>query len=311
MRYFVVRALRALFTLWLVVTAVFVVLRLAGDPAIALAGPDADPDLVAYYAAKWALDRPIPEQYLLFVARMIEGDLGRSFVNARDALEVVLERVPRTLLLGGTGLALSLVVGLPLGVLAALRRGSWIDRLTMTFAVVGFSLPNFFLGILLILMFSLHLRWLPSHGDQSMWHLIMPALTLGLSATGSIARYTRSAMLDVLSQSYLRTAKAKGNPLTRRMRAHALPNAMIPIVTITGLRIGDVIAGAVVVESVFAWNGVGRLLIQAVVSRDLAVVQAIVLLIATTMVLANLTVDYLYGWLDPRLRRRPAVVGGG
>jgi peptide/nickel transport system permease protein len=187
-------------------------------------------------------------------------------------------------------------------VLAALKRGSAIDRFAMTFAVLGYSLPNFFLGILLILVFSLQLRWLPSSGSETLWHLVMPALTLGTAHAGGIARFTRSAMLEVLNRNYMRAAKAKGVPRQRRLYRHALPNAAIPVVTHLGFRIGHLVAGAIIVETVFAWPGVGRLMISAVAARDLAVVQALVLMTALAMITANLVVDLAYGWIDPRIR---------
>jgi peptide/nickel transport system permease protein len=206
------------------------------------------------------------------------------------------------LMLGLTAFALSIVVGLPMGILAALKRNTSIDRMIMAVAVFGFALPNFFFGILLILLFSLTLRWLPSSGTGTVLHLLMPAATLGLATAGTLARFTRSAMLEVLGKVYMRAAAAKGVPFTTRLIRHALPNAAIPIVTIMGLNLGALVGGAIVVETVFAWPGIGRLLVTAVSARDLAVVQALVLLISITMVLANLTVDLLYGLLDPRIR---------
>ncbi len=172
----------------------------------------------------------------------------------------------------------------------------------MSFAVFGFSIPNFFLGILLILMFSLQLRILPSSGTGSIFHLIMPAVTLGTAGAGTIARFARSSMLEVLNKSYMRTARAKGVPRTRRIRWHALPNAAIPIITIVGFQLGGLVSGSIITETVFAWPGVGRLLVNSVVNRDLAIVQAILLMVGTTMTLANLTVDILYSWIDPRIR---------
>jgi peptide/nickel transport system permease protein len=186
-------------------------------------------------------------------------------------------------------------------VIAALKRGTWVDQATMSFTILGHSIPNFFLGILLILLFSMTLRWLPSSGTGSIWHLLMPAITLGTAAAATVARFTRSSMLDVLHQPFMRTAKAKGIPHERRVLRHAIPNAAIPVVTVVGMRIGGLIGGAVTIETVFAWPGVGMLLVNAVNQRDLAVVQGVVLLIAFTMVAINLIVDLAYGWLDPRI----------
>ena len=189
-----------------------------------------------------------------------------------------------------------------MGILAALHRNSALDRFTMGFAVFGYSIPNFFLGIVLILIFAMWLRLLPSSGSGSFWHMLMPVLTLGTAGAGSLARFARSSMLEVLNKSYMRAAAAKGVPWLRRISWHALPNAAIPIVTVIGFRLGDLIAGSVVTETVFAWPGVGRLLVTSVSSRDLAIVQAILITVALTMVIANLLVDFLYGWLDPRIR---------
>jgi peptide/nickel transport system permease protein len=210
--------------------------------------------------------------------------------------------VPKTALLGGTAIAIALLLGVPLGVLAALYRDSWLDRTVMGLAVFGFSMPNFFLGILLILIFSLQLRWLPSSGSGTWWHLIMPALTLGTGFAAQIARYTRSSMIDVLSKPYMRTARSKGAGPARRVGLHALPNASVPVVTILGLKVGEMLGWAVVTETVFAWPGIGRLLTNAVATRDLAVVQCIMIVLAFTMVSANVIVDLVYGWLDPRVR---------
>jgi peptide/nickel transport system permease protein len=297
------KALRSILTLWLVVTFVFLVLRLSGDPIELLIGDNPDPAVLDHYRARYGFDRPVWEQYLAYFGNVLRGDLGISIKDEREALTIVADALPRTLQLGFLALLLSLVIGVPLGIVAALHRNKFIDRIAMSFAVLGFSMPNFFLAILMILLFSLHLRWLPSSGAGTVWHLVMPAITLGTAGAGSIARFTRSSMLEVLARPYMRTASAKGVPELRRLNVHALPNAAIPIVTIIGFRLGDLVAGAIVTETVFAWPGVGRLLVGAVASRDLAVVQTIMLMVAATMVAANLLVDIIYGWIDPRMRR--------
>lgn len=300
------KILRGLVTVLILLTVVFVVLRLSGDPLDAMLGPEADPETIDYYRALYGLDRPLWEQYLHFFIGIAQGDLGQSFLDGRDALDVVMERVPHTLLLGGTALAFALLLGIPLGIAAAVRRNSAIDRFTMGFAVLGFSLPNFFLGILMIFGFAMTLRWLPSSGSGTWQHMVMPVITLGTAAAGQIARFARSSMLEVLNQPYIRAARAKGVPWWRVIAWHAIPNAAIPVVTILGFRLGDLIAGSVVTETVFAWPGVGRLLITSVTARDLAIVQTIIILVGVTMVTANLLVDLLYGWLDPRLRTTSA-----
>jgi peptide/nickel transport system permease protein len=233
---------------------------------------------------------------------LLQGDFGISFRNNQDAFQLVWDRVPKTALLTGTSLVISLVIGIPLGIVAALYRDSWIDRAVMAASVFGFSMPNFFLGILLILIFSLNLRVLPSSGSGTWWHLIMPAATLGISFAAQFARYTRSSMIDVLNKSYMRTAQSKGAGMARRVNLHALPNAAIPVITILGFKVGELLGGAIITETVFAWPGLGRLLTSAVASRDLAVVQCIMILLAITMVLANMLTDLAYGWLDPRVR---------
>jgi len=227
-------------------------------------------------------------------------------VDQQPVLTVIAEAVPATLQLGLTALVVSIAIGIPLGIIAALNRNKPVDRFVMTFAVFGFSIPNFFLGILLILLFSLWLRVLPSSGMGTAWHLVMPAITLGTAAAGSLARFTRSAMLEVLNKLYMRTAAAKGVPRRRRIAWHAMPNAAIPVVTVLGFRLGDLIAGSIITETVFAWPGVGRLLVTSVSGRDLAMVQGILLMTAFTMVIANLLVDLTYGWIDPRVRAAPA-----
>ncbi|MBT3359739.1 MAG: ABC transporter permease [Rhodospirillales bacterium] len=300
--FFVIKLVRALLTLGVVITFTFVVLMLSGDPIENLVGDDAPPEVVEYYTIKYGLDRPLHEQYFSYIGAIMVGDFGVSFSDDTPALELVLEAIPKTIQLGLTAFLVSLAISIPLGVTAALHRNKPIDRFAMSFAVFGFSIPNFFFGICLILLFSLTLRILPSSGSDTWWHLILPVITLATHEAGTVVRFTRSAMLEVLNKSYMRTAKAKGVPRRPRIQWHALPNAAIPIVTILGLRLGHLVAGSIVIETVFAWPGVGRLLVNSVTSRELAVVQAILIIVATTMVFANLFVDVMYSWIDPRVR---------
>jgi peptide/nickel transport system permease protein len=302
MLWFVTKTLRAVITMWLVVTFVFFVLRLSGDPTMVLLPDDIDEATRDFYRRLWGLDRPIMVQYWSYLAALLQGDFGISFRNNLDAFQLVWDRVPKTALLTGTALVISLAIGIPLGIFAALYRDSWVDRLVMAVSVFGFSMPNFFLGILLILIFSLNLRVLPSSGSDTWAHLIMPAATLGISFAAQFARYTRSSMIDVLNKSYMRTARSKGAGPARRVNLHALPNAAIPVVTILGFKMGELLGGAVITETVFAWPGIGRLLTNSVAARDLAVVQCIMILLALTMVVANTLTDLAYGWLDPRVR---------
>jgi peptide/nickel transport system permease protein len=302
LRFILTKILRALLTLWLVVTFAFVIMHASGDPIEILLGDQAEQDVIDHYKEMYGLDRPMHEQYLRYFKSVLQGDLGFSLSDQRPVTELLAEAIPATLELGLTALLISMLIGIPLGIVAALNRNKPVDRFVMAFAVLGFSIPNFFLGILLILLFSMSLRWLPTAGMGGWQHLVMPALTLGTAAAGSLARFTRSSMLEVLNKLYMRTAVAKGVPRGRRIRWHALPNAAIPLVTVLGFRLGDLVAGSIIVETVFAWPGVGRALVSAVTARDLAVVQGVLLLTACTMVVANLAVDLAYGWLDPRIR---------
>lgn len=295
------KILRAILTVLLIVTTVFVVLRLSGDPAVYVLGLEADPRALEQFRERWGLNDPIWHQYLTFLENCLRGDFGYSYFEERDAMEAVLDRLPKTILLMGVTALFTLIIGIPVGVVAALYRDSWIDRLTMTTAVAGFSLPNFVLGVFMILLFSVTLGWLPTAGSGTWRHLVMPVTTMGLAEAAVFARFTRSAMLEALHQPYIRTARAKGMTRNAAVWRHALPNAAIPLVTVTGFFVGTLIAGGVVTESVFAWPGLGRLLVTSVANRDLAVVQIIVMFIALSMVITNLTIDLLYGWLDPRV----------
>ena len=303
LRFFTIRLFRALVTIALVVTFAFVVLRLSGDPAQIILGPEAPPEVIAAFRKSWGLDDPIWQQYFRYFAAIAQGELGRSMRDGRAAIELVAERIPATLTLTVPALLIKLGVGLSAGTYAALHRGSLADRTVMVLSVAGFTIPSFVLGLTLVLVFAVKFGWLPSGGADSWRHAILPVLTLGIGGAAVLARFSRSAMLEVLGQPYIRTASAKGVPWRRVITGHAMPNAAIPTVTIVGFMVGTLIAGAVVVESVFSWPGVGRLLVVAVANRDLAVVQCILLLVAATMVVSNLVVDFLYGFLDPRLRK--------
>ena len=298
------KIVRAIATLWLVVTFVFVILRLSGDPTVLLLPLDLPTAMADVYRERWGIDRPFWEQYVTYMRSLLQGDFGVSFFDHRPAIDLVLERLPRTLQLGLVAYGGATVLALTLGVIAALHRDTLVDRLVMIAAVFGYSMPNFFFGLLLVMFFSLQLRWLPPSGSGTPEHLVMPAVALGLSAAAQIARFTRSSILEVLGQSYMRTARAKGASWGRRIRWHALPNAAIPLVTVLGFNFGLMIAGTIVIETVFAWPGMGHLFYQAVGVRDYAVVQAVLLVIAASVILVNLIVDLLYAALDPRIRLR-------
>ena len=296
------RGLRALVTVFLVLSFAFLILRLSGDPAMMILSPDAPPEALEAFRHGWGLDKPLWQQYLTFIGNMLQGDFGQSMRDKSPAMGLVLERIPATLAITLPAFLLKLVIGIPAGVYAALHRNTLVDRLVMSLSVAGYTVPSFVLGLLLVLVFAVGLGWLPSGGNASWQHAILPIVTLSLGGAAILARYTRSAMLEVMGQPYIRTATAKGLLWRSVVRQHALPNAAIPTVTVVGFMVGSLIAGAVVVESVFSWPGAGRLLVSAVANRDLAVVQCLLLLVAATMVSANLLIDALYGLMDPRLR---------
>jgi len=301
LRFLTLRILRALLTVAICVSAVFLALRLAGDPADIMLSIETPPDVRAHYRELWGLDRPLAEQYLRYLASVVRGDFGLSFADDRPAFAAVVDALPKTFLLGACALMLALLIGMPLGVLAALRHNSAVDRLAMAVAVLGYAIPIFFLGILLILLFALKLRVLPSAGSETLWHLILPVVTLALPLSGRLARFSRTATLEVLGKPFIRAARARGvMPLSVILR-HALPNAAVPLLMFIGIEIGHILAGSAVVETIFAWPGIGRLLVDSVTTRDLAVVQAVILTVTVVMVAANLLVDILHILIDPRL----------
>ncbi|MGX5668667.1 ABC transporter permease [Rhizobium daejeonense] len=305
-RFVLTRLFRALITILAVVTFAFIVLRMSGDPAQVMLGPDVPQESIDAFRAAWGLDQPLWIQYLAYIKSIFSGDFGVSMRDKASALQLVIERVPATLQLTIPALLLKLAIGIPAGVYAALHRQSTIDRGVILAAIFGFTIPSFVMGLLLVLIFSVILGVLPSGGQDTWMHGILPSLTMSIGGIGILARFSRSAMIEVMGQPYIRTASAKGLKWPDVVWRHALPNAAVPIVTIVGFMVGSLIAGAVVVESIFSWPGIGRLLVVSVTNRDLAVVQCILLIIAAAMVLSNLVVDLLYGWLDPRLRSQTA-----
>ena len=300
------RLFRALIALWLVSTVVFVVMRLSGDPVPLLLPPDAPRRELLRVRAELGLDRPLVLQYALFLGQVTRGDFGRSIHSRQPAARVVAEYLPATFELGLTAFALALLVAVPIGVLSAVRRNSLLDHLSMGLALVGQAAPTFFLGILFILVVSLELGLLPTSGRGDWRHLVLPAITLASFAMASIARLTRSAVLEVLRADYIRTARAKGLAEAVVVTKHTLKNAAVPIVTITGLQFGSLLGGAVVTETVFAWPGMGRLAIQSIYNRDYPVVQSTVFIAAVLFIFINLALDVLYGVLDPRARETRA-----
>ncbi|MET3577326.1 peptide/nickel transport system permease protein [Mesorhizobium robiniae] len=301
-RFVLARVMRAVITILAVMTFAFVVLRMSGDPAEVMLGPDVPQTVIDAFRKSWGLDQPVWIQYLAYLKSIFTGDFGVSMRDKAPALQLVLERVPATLQLTVPALILKLLIGIPAGVYAALHRQSFADRGVILLAILGFTIPSFVMGLVLVLIFSVTLGVLPSGGQETWMHGILPTLTMSVGGIGILARFSRSAMIEVMGQPYIRTASAKGVKWRDVVWSHALPNAAVPIVTIVGFMVGSLIAGAVVVESIFSWPGIGRLLIVSVSNRDLAVVQCILLVVAATMVVSNLAVDLLYGWLDPRLR---------
>jgi peptide/nickel transport system permease protein/oligopeptide transport system permease protein len=301
--YLLRRILIALPTLLGVVVLVFLMVRLApGDPAVLLAGEFATPETLEAIRARYGLDRSLPEQFLIYLEALLRGDLGESARSRRPVLEELKTYFPNTLELASAAILVAVLTGIPLGVLAALRPGSGLDLSVMVLALLGVSMPVFWFGLLAILIFSVGLGWFPVAGKGTLAHLVLPAITLGINATALLARMTRGTLLEVLSQDYLRPARAKGLAERVVIFKHALRNALIPVVTVVGLEFGTLLSGAVITETIFAWPGLGQLLVGSILARDYPVVQGAVLLVAITFVLINLLVDLLYATIDPRVR---------
>ncbi|RDJ27913.1 ABC transporter permease [Bosea caraganae] len=272
-----------------------------GDPAQLIAGPEATPADIEVVRTSLGLDRSLPVQYLTFLGKAVTGDFGQSFRTGRPVIEEIGARYWNTLALGCVAMVFGTVLGLAIGVVTAVYRGTWIDNAVLGVSLLGISAPSFFLGILLMLLFSVSLQWLPLTGMGSWQNFIMPGLTLGIPNAAVIARMARTSLLEVLQQDYVRTAQAKGLAGPVVVLRHALRNALISVVTVVGLQMGYLLGGAVVTETVFAWPGIGRLLIQSISSRDFPVVQASVLILALTFVMITLMTDVLYRLVDPRI----------
>lgn len=285
-----------------VITIVFILLHASGDPASLLVTQDATQQDMERIRRVYGLDRPLSVQYARFLARVARGDLGYSYRQGLPVTELIVDRIGATFEVALASLAVAMVLGLALGAAAALRRGSGVDTTAMTIALLGTSMPSFWFGLLLIIVFGVKLRWLPVSGYGGLDHLVMPALVLGGFYAAQVSRLTRTSLLEVLAQDYIRTGRAKGlRPRTVVFR-HALRNAALPILTVLGLSFGQMLGGAIVVESIFAWPGMGRLAVQAVLGRDFPVVQGVTIVGAAVFLAVNLAVDLLYGWIDPRLR---------
>lgn len=296
------RAAYSAFVLLGVSLLVFVLVRLSGDPTVLMVPLDATDADVERLRRTLGYDRPLPVQYVDFVASALRGDLGTSLRHQQPALGMVLDRMPATLQLLGAATLVAVAIAFPLGVLSALRPDSWIDRLGVASALIGQALPNFFLGIVLILVFSVRLDWFPSSGRGTLAHLVLPAITLGTASAAFLNRLLRSSLLEVLASDFVRTARAKGRSRTAAMFFHALRNAAIPVLTVLGLQIIQLIGGAIVTETVFAYPGAGLLLVQSLGNLDFPIVQAFVLVVAVAVAIVNVAVDVVYGVVDPRIR---------
>jgi glutathione transport system permease protein len=304
-RYFLQRLLGLLPTLLIVAVLVFLFVHmLPGDPARLAAGPNADPTTVALVRSDLGLDRPMAEQFVSFFTRMLQGDFGRSLSSRRPVSTEIADRFMPTLLLTLTSMGWSMLFGLAIGIVSAVYRNQWPDRLGMAVAVSGISFPAFALGMLLMEVFSVRLGWLPTVGADSWRHYILPSLTLGAGVAAVLARFTRASFVEVVQEDFVRTARAKGLNERTVILKHCLRNALIPVVTMTGLQFGFLLGGSIVVETVFNWPGLGRLLVDAVTMRDYPVIQTLVLLFSLEFILINLVVDLLYGFINPTIRYR-------
>jgi len=305
MRNYLLRRLGRLILVWLGVTLVtFLLLRLTGDPARVVLGELASEQAVKEYNRLHGLDRSWPEQYVSFITGVLRGDFGRSLRFEEPILPIILERVPASAELAGASLALSFVIGVTLGIIAALRRDSLVDYVVRALVLFAQGLPNFFLAILLILFFGVYLHWLPTGGRGELKNLILPSVVLSFVLMPLTVRVTRSAILDMISQNYVRTARGKGLRESTILWRHVIRNAALPIITILGVQTASLLSGAIVTETVFSWPGVGRLIVSAIFARDFPLVQSAVLIISMAVVIVNFVVDMLYGILDPRISLR-------
>ncbi len=286
-----------------VATLVFSLIHLVpGDPAQAMLGDGASPQDIAELRTNLGLDRPLPAQYVSFLQSAVTGDLGTSFRTGQPVTRMIAERVPATAELALAAMTVAILLAIPLGVVAAVRKNTFADHAAMTFSLAGISIPNFWLGPLLAIVFAVELGWLPVSGRGTLAHLVLPAFSLGLALSAILARMTRASLLDELGELYVRAARARGVSPATAVLGHALRNSLIPLVTIVALQFGAVLTGAVITETIFAWPGIGRLLIQSIGFRDYPMVQGCILLIAVTYVTVNLITDVMYGVLDPRIR---------
>ena len=301
-RYILVRCLQAVLTLWILSLAIFLSVHLTGDPAAYLLGSDAGRAEYEQLKKNLGLDRPLPVQYASFLQDILRADFGTSHIMGRSAREVLIERFPATLQLAGAAMALTVVVGLPLGILSAIKRDTWIDLVGKFFAVLGIATPHFWVAIMLILLFGAILGWLPTYGRGGIDHFILPAFVLGWGGMAGMVRLVRSSMLDVLDSEYVKFARIKGLPERMVVYKHALKNAVIQALTFGGLTLAGLLNGSVAIEVVFAWPGIGRLMLQGITQRDFPIVQATVLAAGFFYIAVALIVDILYAYVNPKIR---------
>lgn len=303
MREFIVtRFFQLIVTMFIVSLLVFVMIRLRGDPISIMAPPIFNEEQIQALRAAWGFDKPVMEQYVIFLRKAVTGDFGTSFFARRPAMEVVIERLGNSWLLAGVASLIGLTIAVPLGILSALKRNSILDFASTGLASLGTAMPSFWLGLMLIIVFSVYLRILPAFGALEPQAIIMPSVTLGVGMAARLSRLTRSAMLEVLNQDYVRTARSKGLQGKHVVLRHALRNALIPVVTVFGLQLGWLLGGSVVVESVFAWPGLGRLMVESINVRDTTVVQAGLFWFSLSFILINYALDAFYMLIDPRIR---------
>lgn len=297
------RLLLALPTLFGVLTVVFMLLYVApGDPVQAMVGEQADSATVARLRSDLKLDQPLPVQFGHYVSGIATGDLGRSYITNRRIVDDIKERFPKTLVLAGSAMLIAILLGVSIGVACAVRPNGWFDRLALGFTYIGISFPVYWVGLLLIVLFAVTLRWLPASGYGSIKYLVLPALTLGMRSIAYLARITRSSMLEVFGADHIRTARAKGLSESAVRWRHALRNALIPVVTVIGLDFGAYLTGSILTETIFSWPGIGRYVVQAISKRDLPAVQGAVLFLSVVFVLVNVLTDLAYQRVDPRVR---------
>lgn len=307
-KYMVRRLITTIPTLLAVTFLVFSMIHLMpGDPIKAIfrqePGDDGEitPEVIESLNKKFGFDKPLPEQYVRYMWKLFQGDMGRSTIYSRPVLKIILEKIPQTAELALTAMIFAVLIGVPLGIISAARRGKWADTIAMLIAMFGVSMPNFWFGLIAIMLFAVTLGWLPSSGTGGIEYLILPAITLGTSAAAIIARLTRSSLLEVLQEDYINTARSKGVRELKVLWVHALRNSLIPVLTIVGLQFGSLLAGTIVVETVFARSGLGILMITAVTSKDIQLAQGLILIIAVIYIVVNMFVDMLYAVLDPRI----------